>query len=78
MKLGVTPFIESDGGRKWQDLCVAATHRGLVHPCDWLEYNIDQNYAWLCGTSPGTIVGGTANYESWLKMIGSGISGSDI
>lgn len=77
-RFGLTPFVDVDGARKWQDLCVAATRRGLKYPCDWFEYNIDQNYAWLRGTTPGAVVGRTDNYESWLDMHRDGVSDSDL
>lgn len=67
MAIGLTPYTESGGTRRWQDLCVAASRRGLKYPCDWFDYDIERNCAWLRGTHAGEVVGGYDGYEAWLS-----------
>lgn len=45
----------------WQDLCLAASGRGPLGACPWLEYAPGTNSVWLYGTEPGEIIGGHAH-----------------
>lgn len=55
--MGLTPFKEVLGQRKWNDLCVIDSLTGLTLSCDWIEFDLQKQCAWLRGTTPGEIVG---------------------
>ena len=55
---GLTPLVMRDGRSVWQDVSIAASGRGPLEPCDWLEFDPGQNVVWLKGTERGSIVGG--------------------
>lgn len=42
----------------WEDFCLAASGRGPLGACPWLEFSADSNSVWLAGTAPGSIIGG--------------------
>ena len=56
---GLTPFIVEDGLKKWNDLCVIDTVKGLNWPCEWIEVDLSKRCAWLKGTDKdsGVIIG---------------------
>ena len=46
-----------DGKKHWQDLCVVNSGQGPSYPCEWIEYDAEQNIVWLKGCAPGVAVG---------------------
>ena len=46
-----------DGRQHWQDLCVVNSGHGPSYPCEWIEYDPEQNVVWLKGHEPGVAVG---------------------
>jgi len=48
----------------WEDLCLAASGKGPLGPCPWLEYSPDSNSVRLAGTEPSEIIGGHAHLLS--------------
>ncbi len=40
---GFTLTAVVNGQKMWQDVCVANSHHGPSYPCNWLEYNPDNN-----------------------------------
>ena len=41
----------------WKDLAICASRRGPTFPCDWLQYDADDNCVYLSGTSKGEVPG---------------------
>ncbi len=54
---GLTLTQTIDGQKHWQDLCVANSGHGPSYPCQWLDYDPDENIVWLKGHERGTVVG---------------------
>ena len=46
-----------EGKKHWKDLCVVNSGYGPSYPCEWIEYDPEQNVVWLKGHEPGVAVG---------------------
>lgn len=56
--LGLKGIIEIDGKKQWLDFCVVeGMFGGLTLPCDWLEYEGENNCVYLKGKPKGEIIG---------------------
>lgn len=61
---GLVPFEEKDGQQCWNDLCVVNMTSGPTLPCDWLEFEIQDNsdgtgyfsFVYLKGKPKGKLV----------------------
>ena len=53
--------METRGGRQhWKDVCeVVCLFGGVTLPCDWIEVDRVKHIAYLKGTEPGEVVGGS-------------------
>ena len=58
---GLRRQAEDGGGA---DLCLAASGRGPLVSCPWLEFSPHANSVWLSGTEPGAIIGGQAHQQA--------------
>jgi hypothetical protein len=55
---GLEPFEQREGRKSWKDMCVVeGMFRGLTLPCEWLEYDRENNCVFLKGTDKGAIIG---------------------
>ena len=41
----------------WKDLCVVDQLRGPTLPCEWIEFDRQENCVWLKGSERGEVVG---------------------
>jgi hypothetical protein len=58
VRRGLVPFEESDGRQIWKDMCVVEPILGgPTLPCDWLEFDRQDNCVFLKGFSKGRVIG---------------------
>ena len=56
--LGLKGIIEIDGKKPWLEFCVVeGMFGGPVIPCDWLEYDRDNNCVYLKDRPKGELIG---------------------
>lgn len=54
---GFEPMEERNGVKVWKDLCVVeGMSGGPTLPCDWIEVDTKEQFAYLKGTEPGEVV----------------------
>ena len=51
-------MIQKDGNDIWQDICVVEwIFGGPTFPCDWIEVDTKEPFAYPKGTEPGKVAG---------------------
>jgi hypothetical protein len=57
-RLGFEAMEIRDGRQVWKDLCVVEwMFGGPTLPCDWIEVDENEPFAYLKGTAPGNVAG---------------------
>ncbi|HTB22236.1 MAG TPA: hypothetical protein VK914_05985 [bacterium] len=59
-----------EAGLAPSDLCLAASRRGPLEACAWLDYSMDDDCVWMKGTEKGEIVGGAAQIDEKRRGLG--------
>lgn len=57
-KMGLEGIVEREGSKQWKDFCVVeGLFGGPTLPCDWIEYDRNENCVYMKGKSKGEIIG---------------------
>jgi hypothetical protein len=57
-KRGLVPYVETDGVKKWKDMCVIESRQAApTLPCDWIEIDQANNCVFLKKRPKGRIIG---------------------
>jgi len=55
---GLVPYEETDGAKKWRDMCVIESSRAEpTLPCEWIEVDQETNSVFLKRRPKGRIIG---------------------
>jgi len=66
---GLTQHEPRAARAAFRDICVAASGKGPLGACDWLDFDADENAVHLHGTDPGPIIGGCAQFKAQSRRL---------